>query len=152
MKYIVLFVLLVTFDRSFGQNLSDYDYNKVRIIDSGALVQAELLPYTNPPKPKIDRIYYWYNANQIHATQGGFTGKLLNGNYTSFYPNKSLREQGDFEKGLKQGIWKNWDASGKLIKTSYWDEGVEVKETAKPFWKKLNLFPKKPDEAIKSSN
>ncbi|WP_158800286.1 toxin-antitoxin system YwqK family antitoxin [Pedobacter sp. L105] len=61
-----------------------------------------------------DRHYYWFAGNKINITQGGYSEKLLNGEYQDFYQNKNLKEAGDFDKGLKSGIWKNWTEDGVL--------------------------------------
>lgn len=61
-----------------------------------------------------DRTYYWFSGNQINTTQGGYSGKLLHGEYQDFYSNKKLKESGDFSKGLKDGIWKTWNENGIL--------------------------------------
>lgn len=61
-----------------------------------------------------DRTYYWFSGKQINTTQGGYSGKLLNGEYQDFYTNKNLKESGSFFKGLKDGVWKTWNESGML--------------------------------------
>lgn len=61
-----------------------------------------------------DRTYYWFSGNHINSTQGGYSGKLLNGEYQDFYNNKNLKESGAFSKGLKNGIWKTWSENGIL--------------------------------------
>lgn len=65
-----------------------------------------------------DRLYYWFSGNQINTTQGGYSGKLLNGSYQDFYLNKNLKESGSFEKGLKTSLWKNWTDNG-ILKDEY---------------------------------
>jgi len=62
--------------------------------------------------------YYWCSGNQINVTQGGYSGKLLNGNYQDFYLNKNLKETGAFKHGLKTGIWKSWTDTG-ILKDQY---------------------------------
>jgi hypothetical protein len=61
-----------------------------------------------------DRQYYWFSGNQINITQGGYSGKLLNGDYEDLYNNKNLKTTGAFEQGLKTGTWKNWTEEGIL--------------------------------------
>ena len=78
------------------------DYSQVRIVDSTQEIRADLLPYNTDPKIKDDRYYFWCLNNVIHSTQGGFNGKLLNGHYVSFYPDKNrghLKEEGGFDRG-----------------------------------------------------
>lgn len=63
---------------------------------------------------KPDRKYAWFSGNQIRYTQGGYSGKMLNGIYNEFYGTKGLKTQGIFEMGLKSGKWKSWGEDGIL--------------------------------------
>jgi hypothetical protein len=63
---------------------------------------------------KSDLKYAWFSGNQIRYTQGGYSGKLLNGIYNEFYESKGLKTQGIFEMGLKSGKWKSWGEDGVL--------------------------------------
>lgn len=65
-------------------------------------------------KAKLGHDYYWLAGRQINVTSGGYSGKLLHGNFSSYYLNKQLKEQGEFKKGLKIGEWKQWSESGSL--------------------------------------
>jgi hypothetical protein len=67
--------------------------------------------------------YYWFSPDTILITQGSFSGKLLDGTYDVFYPNKNLKEKGWFKNGLKAGLWRNWDSGGKLLHATNWDKG-----------------------------
>lgn len=107
-----------------AQKIPDYGFNKIRIVLSDRTIQAELLPLKSDPIAETDKLYYWTGSNTVHTTQGGFSGKLLNGNYTEFYLNKGIKEQGRFKAGLKDGVWKSWNEKGLLIKVYSWDEGV----------------------------
>lgn len=86
--------------------------------------------YTNPIKNDIlidpYKTYVWYSSNQINYTQGGFSGKLLNGLYTSFFLNKNLKEQGNFNKGLRNGYWKQWYDNGNLKDITLWKSGLKT--------------------------
>jgi len=83
---------------------------------------AELL--INTKKLKADKQYYWYSNNAIKITQGGYSGKLLNGTYLEFYINGNLKSQGTFLKGLKNGEWKSWGSDGFLSVSITYREGV----------------------------
>src|ERR1700744_5503516 len=89
-----------------AQKIPDFGFDKVRIADGDKIIQAEILPVTHIPVLEDDRFYFWYSANTIHSTQGGFSGKLLNGSYTEYYPDKSLKQQGIFKAGLMMGKWQ----------------------------------------------
>ncbi|MEO9531932.1 MAG: hypothetical protein ABJG68_15730 [Crocinitomicaceae bacterium] len=62
--------------------------------------------------------YYWFKAQAIHVTQGNSDGNILDGKFSKFYYSGQLAEQGEFKKGLKDGLWKTWYESGNL-KTIY---------------------------------
>jgi hypothetical protein len=75
--------------------------------------------------PDPQKRYYWYSANDVRSTQGGFSGKLLNGPYSDFYKNKQLKEQGNFTAGLKTGNWRSWSDNGILKEDSRWRKGLQ---------------------------
>jgi antitoxin component YwqK of YwqJK toxin-antitoxin module len=68
--------------------------------------------------------YFWYGANAIQQTRGGFDGKLLHGEYKAFYLDNNLKEAGRFAKGLKTGQWKTWHAGGKLAEIIHFTKGL----------------------------
>ncbi len=68
--------------------------------------------------------YFWYGANAIQQTRGGFDGKLLHGDYKAFYLDNNLKEAGKFAKGLKTGEWKTWHAGGKLAEIIHYRKGL----------------------------
>ena len=143
MKGILIILLLFISSSLFAQKLPDMGINKVRITETDKTILVEINPVNNTSTIKPGLFYYWYSANNIHSTQGGFSGKLLNGLYTEFYLNKNLKEQGIFKKGLKDGIWKSWNEDGTLSQTAKWRNGVIVSKASSKFWKKMNLFKRK---------
>src|ERR1700728_4802757 len=100
MKRIIIVLLFFVSGSLYAQKQSDYGFDKVRIVQADKIIQAEIIPVDNEPGAKADRIYYWYDNNNIHLSQGGFSGKLLNGLYESYYLDHNLKEQGIFKKGL----------------------------------------------------
>jgi len=132
---------------NYNKAADDNDYTQIRIVDSTQEIRADVLPYKKDPKKKNDRYYYWYLGNLIHSTQGGYNGQLLNGHYVAFYKDKSLKEEGDFKTGLKDGEWKTWNQKGDLTNVTTWDEGVAVPDSQKPFWKKIPFVNKKDDQS-----
>jgi hypothetical protein len=124
----------------------DNDYTQIRIVDSTQEIRADVLPYKRDPKIKNDRYYYWYLNNLIHSTQGGYNGQLLNGHYVAFYPDKNLKEEGDFKTGLKEGEWKTWNRKGDLTNVTNWSDGVVVSDGQQPFWKKIPFVNKKDNQ------
>lgn len=152
MKRILILLFCLTPIFCVAQNLPDYGFNKVRITEPDKIIQAEINPVSTNPSAKITLFYYWYSANGIHITQGGYSGKLLNGLYSEYYLNKNLKEQGFFKKGLKNGDWKSWSNDGILIGTKTWNNGLEVSGKHVPIWKRLNIFRKKqiPPDSLNS--
>jgi len=75
-------------------------------------------------KPKMGRSYYWYNMNSILSSDGGFSGRLLHGAYTSYFHNHNLKCQGVFDRGLKQGTWTTWFLNGKVSERTHYSNGV----------------------------
>jgi len=143
MKNIVLFFLCFLCFRAFSQKLPDYGLNKVRIIQSDKIIVAEIDPISSDPSIKPNLAYYWYSANAVHTTQGGFSGKLLNGQYSEYYPDKNLKEQGEFKKGLKDGIWRSWNDDGTIAVMTSWKHGTEISGKRPPIWKRIHPFRKK---------
>lgn len=75
-------------------------------------------------KPQMGRPYYWYSKNSIQTTDGGFSGKLLHGLYTSYHRDHNLKCQGYFDRGLKTGIWITWYSNGRVCERSNYTRGV----------------------------
>ncbi len=141
---ILLFFLVSV--ASYGQKLLDMGFSKIRISEADKTILAEINPVNHNPKAHQDLFYYWYSANIIHSTQGGYSGQLLNGQYTEYYLNKNLKEQGIFKKGLKDGNWKDWNEDGTLNQTATWKNGMLVTKSPSPFWKKINIFKRRPKQ------
>lgn len=160
------FILLICLCPLFSQaqKIPDFGFDKVHLADGDKTIQAEILPVSSAPKAEPNRTYFWYNANVIHSTRGGFSGRLLNGSYAEYYPDKNLKEQGHFNKGLKDGVWKDWTDNGLLINSYTWSNGIRsgkfalydeqgrVKQSGKyrndiidsaTFWQRVNIFKKK---------
>jgi len=85
-----------------------------------------IVAYVKPTRRiyiESDLLYYWFSTSLIKSTQGGYSGKLLNGSYQELFLNKNLKELGAFRAGLKTGNWKSWDESGRLKEEYSWDSG-----------------------------
>jgi len=143
MKNIILIFFCFLSIGVYAQTIPDYGLNRVRIAQSDQLVIAQLEPESSTISAKSNLYYFWYSANLIHETQGGYSGRLLDGQYAVFYPNKSLKEQGRFKKGLKDGVWKIWREDGTLLATSTWKHGIDITGKQRSLWKRLPLIHKK---------
>ncbi|MES2807017.1 MAG: hypothetical protein V4619_00220 [Bacteroidota bacterium] len=128
MKRIVFLILITCGFSAWAQKMPDFGTNRVRISADDKIIQAELLPVKSDPDTETDRLYYWYGSNKIHITQGGFSGRLLNGQYIEYYLNKNIKEEGRFVKGLKEGVWKNWTENGVLQQSFTWKKGIKQGE------------------------
>jgi antitoxin component YwqK of YwqJK toxin-antitoxin module len=154
MKRIIVILLFFTSGSAYAQKLSDYGYDKVRIVETDKIIEAEIIPVNSGLGIKNDRFYYWYDNNSIHTSQGGYSGKLLNGLYETYYLSHNLKEQGTFKKGLKDGVWKSWNPDGTLNKEINWKNGVMVPDNSVSFWDKFNVLKRKekptpPDSSVK---
>jgi len=125
MKRILLFTLLFSCRLAMAQHIPDYGINRVRLNEEDRMLLFETIPKGNLPDAVPGKTYFWYSSGRIQHTQGGYSGKLLNGVYKSYYLNKNLMEEGFFHKGLRHGNWKKWDASGILTETSTWENGLQ---------------------------
>ena len=101
MKKIIIILFCCIAKTLFGQDLPNSGFEKVRLLEPGKEIVAEIRVPNKNVHAKKDLFYAWYQANAIHSTQGGYSGKLLNGQYTEYYPNKNLKEQGAYKNGFK---------------------------------------------------
>lgn len=75
---------------------------------------------------RADLTYHWYASRRIRQSTGGYSGKVLHGGFTEYYPNNQLHLKGSFKKGLKSGEWRTWSSSGILIRQSKWNKSKET--------------------------
>ncbi|MEN0052362.1 MAG: hypothetical protein AAGC65_01770 [Mucilaginibacter sp.] len=106
-----------------AQKMPDYGNTQVRINDTDKTIRAGIEAVPSNPKTYPDLNYYWLGGGIIHQLQGGYSGQLLHGSYQEYDLRKNLRMQGTFQRGLKDGIWKTWNESGKLVSIVTWDKG-----------------------------
>ena len=98
-------------------------HDRVVVNSPDSTVVAFVYPHSEDVKAKEEKVYYWYKADKIRTTRGGFGGKLLHGEYTAFYIDQNLKEKGQFKKGLKKGAWKAWYPNGELKEVVKWKKG-----------------------------
>ena len=122
LMFISLFVLPAGAQKKFSAYLENYQHT-ITYPDHKVTLHVQpddkTLSYTD-----LTKSYYWYSNNQIKITQGGFSGKLLHGLYSSYYENRNLQEQGNFKMGLKNGEWKSWTTDGLLKHAVNYHEGI----------------------------
>lgn len=108
-----------------AQGLLKEQTSRVTTVEADRSITAYVLPVKREPVVDPDVTYYWFKAGRIHHTQGGFSGRLLNGHFTSFYLAKNLKEEGYFKKGVRSGLWRNWRENGILERAAYYRKGQE---------------------------
>ncbi len=121
----LIFLLLLIPSIALAQKLPDYGLYKARIANPDSVVEAEFLPIRKQPRRRENLLFYWFSANSIHITQGSYSGKLLNGSYEAYFPDKSLKTQGQFNTGLKTGVWRSWDNKGTMVELYTWKNGFK---------------------------
>ncbi len=50
------------------------------------------------------------------------------GPYTAYWPNGKVKEEGEFVANKRHKAWKEYDESGKLVKTITFKAGIIVEE------------------------
>ncbi len=70
-----------------------------------------------------DKAYYWFKSGEIHTSRFGAGGFVLHKTYSKFYESNQLAEKGEFNYGLKDGVWKSWYKNGQLKETLKWNKG-----------------------------
>lgn len=70
------------------------------------------------------KVYYWFKSGEIHTSMASVGGKVLHSKYSKFYRSNQLAEQGAFDYGLKNGLWKNWREDGTLKEIVEWKRGL----------------------------
>jgi hypothetical protein len=123
--------ILLSFFSIFGQaqNPSIKSYDKVEIQtlylnSKDSVVRFQVLTDSKKVKYVPALTYWWYKSNTILKTTGGADGKLLNGEYVSFYPDNNLKEKGKFLKGVKDELWITWFPNGKIQEQIIWKKGL----------------------------
>lgn len=148
-RYFILFYMFV-FILMTGcigpvKDVSYHPSSMMTIRDSLTTIRFTLFPGDKPVKPKKGKHYYWYGTNQIHITEGDYAGRPVDGIYTAFDESGGLVEKGNFDKGLKVGIWVRWDLKGNKIYCIKYRHGI-AKDTIRP------KVTTKPNAEIKDSS
>jgi hypothetical protein len=124
LRFFLVFVFFVGSISAYSQKDIIIPVNQRVILNyADYTVYAEVMTVDNKIKPSDELYYYWFSANDIKRTRGGFDGKLLHGSYTEFYLNKNLKEKGEFRYGLKNKEWKSWHINGEYNEISNWKKG-----------------------------
>ena len=108
-----LLIFMIASQIGFGQNLSN---REVKINYTNGTEVFDILIEKNPDISfDEDKEYFWYTEfTKIKTTKGGSGGHLLNGNYKFYNESGDLKQDINFELGLKNGIQREWDSTGVL--------------------------------------
>jgi len=120
--YKSLLILLISISAK-AQRLPGFDSGKITVNGADLTIVASVVTSPKEVATQIDKQYFWYSAGQIRSTQGGYSGKLLNGGYISYYLTKNLKEKGYFKHGLRDGEWTSWFENGNIQEKTTWKEG-----------------------------
>jgi antitoxin component YwqK of YwqJK toxin-antitoxin module len=99
------------------------DPNRVMMKDKDTIIYIHLYSGDKKIKRQPDKYYYWYKSRTIQITHGDYDGRLLDGDFTSFYDNKNLKVKGTFSAGLKTSKWINWYPNGEYSSIYQWKKG-----------------------------
>jgi hypothetical protein len=114
--YITFLALLAFCPPASAQRIRNYfdadSYNHTLSFEGYKAVFRLQSPQKNQQTVEMGVKYAWFSGNRINWTQGGYSGKLLDGPYTEFYESKALKTQGYFDMGLRSGEWKSWNEKG----------------------------------------
>jgi antitoxin component YwqK of YwqJK toxin-antitoxin module len=119
------FYILLFIGKVYGQNTSDMGtaFHRITFECKDTLFQFYVTSPDIHFKPEDDREYYWYKSDTILTTFGGFEGKLLDGSFTKYFPNRNISIREIYSLGLKKGESKSWYPDGKLKSVIQWVNG-----------------------------
>jgi hypothetical protein len=106
-----------------AQRQSDFNASeKIHLLNAGI---SETFSVTDASLKRCKQLsYHWYSGKALFISIGGYSGKLLSGDYVSYYENGALYKKGSFRNGLKNGLWVTWSVDGKMVERASWYNGV----------------------------
>jgi len=126
-KKLFIPILIVFPQLLLGQIIEkDEVHRRVVITKGDSVIEATILKVKSGIKGiKPNLNYYWYENNQIHCNQGGFSGWLLDGECHIYTLDEhALIGSGWYKSGLKDGVWKTWNGDGRLTERVNWENGL----------------------------
>lgn len=125
--FIALLAIVSASITLFSQEKETRHLRKVELKNNDSSVVATYLisKQNINPAPKV--YYYWFENNSIFYNQSGISGFLLHSEYTVKDSKGRMIVKGQFEMGLKTGIWKYWHPNGVLKKAEKFEKGMLVK-------------------------
>ena len=126
---LVIFVLLfmVGLPHTMAQKIVTNELQEIFMNASDSSLNFTISRKIQKKQPKLDmsKRYYWYKSGVLSNNKGSYFGFLLHGKYREFDNMKRLREEGEFNYGLKVGIWKTWYESGEVESLVKWKKGLK---------------------------
>lgn len=119
------FLFIISFLCSFAMSHPQKGSYTVYLNNSEGSIKADVVYENKSIRVDENLSYFWYSSNKIMETKGGYDGRMLDGNYTSYYLNDNLHEKGQFSNGLKNGQWTLWYENGKIKEISHWKHGLK---------------------------
>lgn len=97
--------------------------NRVMLHVADTVIKAELIE--GKTSTDLRHTYFWFENGRINSSQGAYSGKLLHGNFKSYYSeSKRLLVAGQFDHGLKTGSWLSWYGNGNLMQRRMYKDGM----------------------------
>lgn len=129
-KYFRIGLIAVSFfffDSSFSQDITEYKKRRFtfHIEKPDTSTSFDVFAVNPNVHANQNASYSWYADGKVLETKGGFSGRLLDGRYVSYYGNKNLRERGIYVNGRKEGKWMKWHSNGKISEVSSWRMGTK---------------------------
>jgi antitoxin component YwqK of YwqJK toxin-antitoxin module len=125
LHFSVVIVALLHFSmNSYAQIKEGPDTRTIVLNFADSVIHAGILTDKTEYESLNNRLYYWYYPECINTNVGGYSGYLLHDDYSVYNKDKQLIEQGFFNKGLKNGIWKRWYPTGGLSSVVSWKDGL----------------------------
>ena len=87
--------------------------------DYGVKLRSDLVSTPHFTRQELLKKVDDNTVNAIEKYRPPFTEALLHGNYTSYYPNGSVKEDGVFLNGMREGAWEEFDTKGIRSRGSY---------------------------------
>lgn len=118
---IIVFLFLLCGQVIIAQNLPKWKTADEITLVSGDTVFTFTVKEPAGFTPSFSRTYYWFDQGQLHQSQGGFHGRLVEGELVARSRENGLIRKGNFEHGLKQGTWLDWYANGTVKSKVFWE-------------------------------
>ena len=99
-------------------------HRKIIIVDDSCTIETSIALNVKSLKIENELLYYSYHQQSMRSVQGELMGYPLHGKYLKYDLSHQPTEAGYFDYGVKDGIWKLFDSSGKLAVINHFRKGV----------------------------